>query len=55
MLVLLHASHAKSGSSWLVESIATQTLVIYVIRTRWVPFFNSKPEAARQADRGTLI
>ena len=30
-------------SGWFVESLATQTLVIFVIRTRRVPFFRSRP------------
>jgi Mg2+-importing ATPase len=43
MLSLLHAGAAKFRTGWFVESIATQTLVIYVIRTRRVPFFRSRP------------
>jgi len=43
MLALLHAGHAEFRTGWFVESIATQTLVIYVIRTRRVPFFRSRP------------
>ncbi len=43
MLSLLHASHIEFRSGWFVESIATQTLVIYVIRTRRIPFFKSRP------------
>ena len=43
MLSLLHAGHAEFRTGWFVESIATQTLVIYVIRTRRVPFFASRP------------
>jgi hypothetical protein len=31
------------GTGWFVESLATQTLVIFVIRTRRVPFWRSKP------------
>ncbi len=30
-------------SGWFVESLATQTLVIFVIRTRRIPFFHSRP------------
>ncbi len=30
-------------SAWFVESLATQTLVIFAIRTRRFPFFRSKP------------
>ena len=33
-------------SGWFVESLATQTLVIFVIRTRRVPFFRSRPPPA---------
>src|ERR1022692_4591185 len=43
MLTLLHAGHAEFRTAWFVESIATQTLVVYVIRTRRVPFFKSRP------------
>ena len=30
-------------SGWFVESLATQTLVIFLIRTRRIPFFHSRP------------
>jgi P-type Mg2+ transporter len=43
MLRLLHAGPALFRTGWFVESIATQTLVIYVIRTRRIPFFRSRP------------
>jgi Mg2+-importing ATPase len=43
MLSLLHAGHVEFRTGWFVESIATQTLVVYVIRTRRVPFFRSRP------------
>jgi P-type Mg2+ transporter len=43
MLRVLHASHSEFRSGWFVESLATQTLVVYVIRTRRVPFFRSRP------------
>jgi Mg2+-importing ATPase len=43
MLALLHAGHTEFRSGWFVESIATQTLVVYVIRTRRIPFFKSRP------------
>jgi P-type Mg2+ transporter len=42
-LQLLHASHSEFRSGWFVESLATQTLVVYVIRTRRVPFVRSRP------------
>jgi P-type Mg2+ transporter len=43
MLAVLHAGHSEFRSGWFVESIATQTLVVYVIRTRRIPFFRSRP------------
>ena len=46
MLALLHADHVEFRTGWFVESIATQTLVVYVIRTRRVPFFKSRPSVA---------
>ena len=43
MLSFFHAGPAEFRTGWFVESIATQTLVVYVIRTRRVPFFRSRP------------
>jgi Mg2+-importing ATPase len=41
MLWLFHARDALFQSGWFVESLATQTLVIFVIRTRRLPFWSS--------------
>ena len=46
MLRVLHASHAEFRTGWFVESLATQTLVVFLIRTRRVPFFRSGPSRA---------
>jgi Mg2+-importing ATPase len=43
MLGVFHASAGTFRSGWFVESICTQVLVIFVIRTRRVPFFRSRP------------
>ncbi len=43
MLGVFHAGPGTFRSGWFVESICTQTLVIFVIRTRRVPFFRSRP------------
>ena len=43
MIWVFHAGAPLFRSGWFVESLATQTLVIFVIRTRRVPFFRSKP------------
>ena len=43
MLWVFHAGPGEFRTGWFVESLATQTLVIFVIRTRRVPFFRSRP------------
>ncbi len=43
MLWVFNAGPALFRSGWFVESLATQTLVVFVIRTRRVPFFRSHP------------
>src|SRR5690348_16287205 len=43
MLWLFHAGPALFRTGWFVESLATQTLVIFAIRTRRIPFFRSQP------------
>lgn len=49
MLRILHAGHSEFRTGWFVESLATQTLVVFLIRTRRLPFFRSRPS------RGMLI
>jgi Mg2+-importing ATPase len=46
MLGVLHASVPEFRAGWFVESLATQTLVIFAIRTRRVPFVRSRPSRA---------
>ena len=41
-----HAGPALFRSGWFVESLATQTLIIFAIRTKRVPFFRSRPSLA---------
>ena len=43
MLWVLHAHAPEFRTGWFVESLATQTLVIFVIRTRRNPFWHSRP------------
>lgn len=43
MLWVFDAGERLFQSGWFVESLATQTLVIFIIRTRCVPFFRSRP------------
>ena len=44
MLGPFGAGPALFRSGWFVESLATQTLVVFVIRTHRVPFWRSRPE-----------
>ncbi|WP_067893431.1 magnesium-translocating P-type ATPase [Nocardia vaccinii] len=43
MLWVFHAGAGLFHTGWFVESLATQTLVLFVIRTRRSPFFRSRP------------
>jgi len=43
LLFFLHASIPAFRTGWFVESFITQTLIIFAIRTHFVPFFKSKP------------
>ena len=43
MIWVFNADATLFRSGWFVESLATQSLVIFAIRTRRVPFFHSRP------------
>jgi Mg2+-importing ATPase len=43
MLYVFRAGAPLFQTAWFVESLFTQTLVIFVIRTRTIPFIRSKP------------
>ena len=43
MLFIFGATASLFQSAWFVESFWTQTLIIFVIRTRRIPFFKSRP------------
>jgi len=43
MLFIFHASAPLFHTGWFIESLCTQTLVIYVIRTSKLPFIESRP------------
>src|SRR6201989_658636 len=43
MLGVLHAGPVEFRTGWFVESLATQTLIIFAIRTRRIPFYRSRP------------
>ncbi|HUZ88595.1 MAG TPA: magnesium-translocating P-type ATPase [Candidatus Acidoferrales bacterium] len=46
MIWIFKAGAHLFQTGWFVESLATQTLIIFVIRTRRVPFFRSRPGRA---------
>jgi P-type Mg2+ transporter len=43
LLGVLHAGPELFRSGWFTESLATQTLVVFAVRTRRVPFLRSRP------------
>jgi Mg2+-importing ATPase len=43
LLFIFNAQASLFQTAWFIESICTQTLVIFVIRTRVVPFYRSRP------------
>ncbi|MCX8153000.1 MAG: magnesium-translocating P-type ATPase [Candidatus Bathyarchaeota archaeon] len=43
MLLIFKATEPLFQTAWFIESLCTQTLVIFVIRTRSSPFYKSKP------------
>ncbi|OBF58183.1 magnesium-translocating P-type ATPase [Mycobacterium sp. 852002-53434_SCH5985345] len=55
MLGVLHAGAIEFRTGWFVESLATQTLIIFVIRTRMVPFFRSRPSALLTVTSLTVV
>ncbi len=46
LLQVLHAGPIEFRSGWFVESLATQILVVFVIRTHTSPFWRSRPSGA---------
>jgi Mg2+-importing ATPase len=45
MLFVFHAGESEFQAGWFMESLATETLIIFAVRTRRVPFFKSRPSA----------
>jgi Mg2+-importing ATPase len=43
MLLIFNATAPLFQTAWFLESLCTQTLVVFVIRTRRSPFYTSKP------------
>ena len=45
LLLIFHSDEASFQAGWFLESIVTQIFVVYVIRTRLIPFKESNPAA----------
>lgn len=43
LLLVFHAPAQLFQTGWFIESLATQTLIVFVIRTTKTPFYKSKP------------
>jgi P-type Mg2+ transporter len=43
LLLVFHFGEASFQTGWFLESVATQTFVVYIIRTRHIPFLQSRP------------
>jgi P-type Mg2+ transporter len=54
LLFLLHAGETEFHTGWFVESLATQTLVLFVIRTSGNPF-RSRPSRALTATTLAIV
>lgn len=55
LLFVFTADAALFQTAWFVESICTQTLVIFVIRTRVVPFYHSRPSRLLVASTVAIV
>ncbi len=55
MLKMFSAGPALFRSGWFVESLATQSLVIFVIRTRRTPFWRSRPGRLLTVATATVV
>ncbi len=43
LLLIFHATAPLFQTAWFIESIVTQTLIVFIIRTRITPFYRSRP------------
>jgi Mg2+-importing ATPase len=55
LLGVFHAGPLLFRTGWFIESLATQTLVIFAIRTRRSPFWRSRPSRALATSAGATV
>ena len=53
LLYIFHFGQSNFQTGWFLESIATQTFVVYIIRTKKIPFLQSSP--SRSLVASTLL
>ena len=46
LLSIFHFGESAFQTGWFLESIATQTFVVYIIRTKKIPFLQSRPSGS---------
>jgi P-type Mg2+ transporter len=55
LLFIFNATPQQFQSSWFIEGLATQVLIIFVIRTRVTPFYRSKPSRLLAISSLTIV
>ena len=55
MIFVFNAAPGEFRAGWFIESLATQALIIFAIRTRRVPFFRSRPSLGLAASTLTVV
>ena len=55
MLIVFNASASLFQTAWFIESLCSQTLVVFVIRSRRTPFYKSKPSKFLLASSLSII
>lgn len=55
LLFIFHFGESSFQTGWFLESIATQTFVVYIIRTKKIPFLQSRPSRALVVSTVTAV
>jgi len=55
MLLVFKAAEPLFQTAWFLESLLTQTLVVFIIRTRRFPFYRSRPSKALISTSASII
>jgi Mg2+-importing ATPase len=55
LLFIFHANEATFQAGWFIESMMTQIFVVYIIRTKRIPFIESRPAMALVISTLTVV